>query len=75
MTSRAPIAAGAERAAWRAAARGSDAAYLESIDDDYRVYAFPQNGDASEVRRIRKALIDGHWSLEESPDVDAQAAA
>jgi hypothetical protein len=52
-----------------------DAAYLESIDDDYRIYAFPQNGDASEVRRIRKVLIDGHWSLEESPDVDAQAAA
>jgi hypothetical protein len=50
-----------------------DAAYLESIDDDYCVYAFPQNGDASEVRRITKVLIDGHWSLEESSDVDAAA--
>ena len=42
---------------------------------DDRVYGFPQDGDASEVRRIRNVWFDGHWSLEEGPDVDAHAAA
>jgi hypothetical protein len=42
---------------------------------DDRVYGFPQDGDASEVRCIRNVLIDGHRSLEEGPDVDAHVAA
>jgi hypothetical protein len=49
--------------------------YLESIGDDYRVYAFPANGDGGEARRVKKVLVDGHWRPDDSVDVGAQSAA
>lgn len=51
------------------------AQYLESIGEDYRVYAFPANGDGEEARRMKKLLVDGHWRLEDADDVDAHEAA
>jgi predicted ABC-type transport system involved in lysophospholipase L1 biosynthesis ATPase subunit len=48
---------------------------LESIGDDYRVYAFPANGDGGEGRRVKKVLVDGHWRPDDAGDVDAHAAA
>jgi hypothetical protein len=52
-----------------------DAEYLESIGDNYRVYAFPANGDADEARRVKKVLVDGHWRPDHVDDVNAHAAA
>ena len=52
-----------------------DAQYLESIGDDYRVYAFPANGDGGEARRVKKVLVDGFWRFESAADGDTHAAA
>lgn len=52
-----------------------DAEYLESIGDEYRLYAFPANGDGGEARRVKKVLVDGHWRPDDVDDVDAHAAA
>jgi len=49
-----------------------DAACLESIGDDYRLYAFPEDGGVP--RRVKKVLRDGAWHFE-GGDVDAHAAA
>ena len=51
------------------------AEHLESIGDDYRVYAFPANGDGGEARRVKKVLVDGHWRPDHADDVNAHAAA
>jgi hypothetical protein len=51
-----------------------DAAHLESIGDDYRLYAFPEDGDDGALRRVKKVLVDGSWRFE-GGDVDAHAAA
>ena len=50
-----------------------DAAHLESIGDDHRIYAFPADGDDG-ARRVKKVLRDGSWHFE-GGDVDAHAAA
>jgi hypothetical protein len=50
-----------------------DAEYIESIGDDYRLYAYPADGDDG-ARRVKKVLRDGSWHLE-GGDVDAHAAA
>ena len=50
------------------------AAHLESIGDDYRLYAFPEDGDDGGPRRVKKVLVDGSWRFE-GGDVDAHAAA
>ena len=51
-----------------------DAEYLESIGDDYRLYAFPEDGDST-PRRVKKVLVEGSWRLQEGNDTDAHAAA
>jgi hypothetical protein len=50
-----------------------DAAHLESIGDDYRLYAFAADGDDG-PRRVKTVLRDGSWHFE-GVDVDAHAAA
>jgi hypothetical protein len=52
-----------------------DAAYLDTIGDDVRLYVFPENGDGGETRRVKKILVDGFWRIESAADVDAHAAA
>jgi hypothetical protein len=50
-----------------------DADHLQSIGDDYRLYAFP--GDDGTPRRVKKALVDGSWQLQDEDDAEAHAAA
>ena len=51
-----------------------DADYLESIGDDYRLYAFPEDSD-SRPRRVKKVLVEGSWQVQEGDDAEAHAAA
>jgi hypothetical protein len=51
-----------------------DADYLESIGDDYRLYAFPEDGDST-PRRVKKVLVEGSWELQDGDDAEAHAAA
>jgi hypothetical protein len=51
-----------------------DADYLESIGDDHRLYAFPEDGDGT-PRRVKKVLVDGSWELQDEDDAEAHAAA
>jgi hypothetical protein len=51
-----------------------DADYLESIGDDYRLYAFPAAGDGA-LRRVKKVLAEGSWQLQDGDDTEAHAAA
>jgi hypothetical protein len=48
-----------------------DAARLEAIGDDYRLYRFPANRDGGDLQ-VRKVLVDGFWCVE---DVEAHTAA
>ena len=50
-----------------------DAAHLDSIGDDYRLYAFPANGDDG-ARRVKKVRRAGSWHVA-GGDVDPHAAA
>jgi hypothetical protein len=52
-----------------------DAAYLDTIDDDVRFYAFPASDSGDSPRRVKKVLVDGFWRLESAADGDAHAAA
>lgn len=51
-----------------------DADYLESIGDDYRLYAFPEDGEST-PRRVKKVLVEGSWRFQDGNDTEAQAAA
>jgi hypothetical protein len=51
-----------------------DVDYLESIGDDYRLYAFPESGDHS-PRRVKKVLVEGSWRLQDGDDAEGHAAA
>jgi len=52
-----------------------DADYLETIGDDYRLYAFPADGDDNTPRRAKKVLVEGSWQLDDGDDIEAHAAA
>ena len=52
-----------------------DAAHLEAIGDDYRLYAFPGDDAGHTPRRVKKVLIDGSWRREGAGKTDAHAAA
>ncbi len=51
-----------------------DADYLESIGDDYRLYAFPEDGEST-PRRVKKVLVEGSWRFQDGDDTEAHAAA
>jgi hypothetical protein len=51
-----------------------DAEYLESIGDDYRLYAFPEDRDGT-PRRVKKVLVEGSWQFQDGDDTEAHAAA
>jgi hypothetical protein len=51
-----------------------DVDYLESIGDDYRLYAFPADGDGT-PRRVKKVLVEGAWQVQDEDDAEAHAAA
>ena len=53
-----------------------DADYLESIGDDYRLYAFPEDGRSGTPRRVKKGAcrrLPGRF--QDGDDAEAHAAA
>lgn len=52
-----------------------DAAYIDTIGDDFRLYAFPESHSGGTPRRVKKVLVDGFWRIEDAAGGDAHAAA
>jgi hypothetical protein len=52
-----------------------DAAYLDTIGDDVRLYTFPASDSGGTPRGVKKVLVDGFWRIENAADGDAHAAA
>ena len=52
-----------------------DAQHLESIGNDYRLHALPDERDGDAPRRVKKVLVDRSWQLDDADDLDSHAAA
>jgi hypothetical protein len=51
-----------------------DAAYLDEVRPDCRVYHIPANGNGGSPRVIRKVLVDGFWQTEAVAEESASTA-